>query len=164
MVRIEHLARHRNWIDQIARLHFEQWGFLTGYETLELYSEALERFAGDDSIPFVLVAFAAEQLLGSVSIVDCDMQVRSNLTPWLAQLLVVPRERGQGIGAALVRTAMAEVSRSGFPRLYLYTSGDLPLYYERFGWKVREIIPYLGKQRTVMHYEFSDYHASRMRC
>jgi hypothetical protein len=57
------------------------------------------------------------------------------------------------IGAALVRAAAARTKSLGFRRLYLYTSGDLPRYYERLGWVIDERVEYLGKERTLMHYD-----------
>jgi predicted N-acetyltransferase YhbS len=78
------------------------------------------------------------------------MDVRSELKPWLAQLYVDSREKGRGIGSALVHAAVERTRKLGFGCLYLYTSGTLPSFYERIGWIRRENVYYKDKDRTVM--------------
>jgi predicted N-acetyltransferase YhbS len=80
------------------------------------------------------------------------MTIRPELTPWLAQLFVLPASRSQGIGAALVQAVIEWTRNQEFECLYLYTSGTLPGYYERLGFKAREQVNYLGKERTIMEY------------
>src|SRR5262249_12973892 len=83
------------------------------------------------------------------------MSIRPSLTPWLAMLFIAPDYRNQGIGAALVRAALGRTQALGFRRLHLFTSGDLPRYYEKLGWSIDERVQYLGKERTVMHYDLA---------
>jgi GNAT superfamily N-acetyltransferase len=148
---IANLANHRDWIPTIARWHFNQWGILTGAESLDQYHLLLERAATIGTVPTVLVAHAPTEPLGSVSLIANDMTIRPELTPWLAQLFVIPGQRGRGVGAALVAAARVHAQRAGFHRLYLYTSGTLPQFYHRLGWVLRERADYLGKARVVMH-------------
>jgi GNAT superfamily N-acetyltransferase len=72
------------------------------------------------------------------------MTIRAALTPWLAQLFVTPAYRKGGIGGALVEAAVAHVRELGYDQLYLYTSGELPRFYQRLGWDIREMVPYRG--------------------
>jgi GNAT superfamily N-acetyltransferase len=148
---IEELRLHRDWIPVIARWHFDQWGPLTGAQTFERYIGVLQECAEGSDVPSVLVAVLDGNVLGSASLVACDLSPRPSLTPWLAQVFVLSDYRHQGIGAALVRAAAARARNLGFPRLYLYTSGDLPRCYERLGWTIEEHVEYLGRRRAVMH-------------
>jgi len=150
---IEDLHTHPECIPILANWHFAQWGPLTGAATREEYAGRLEDAVSSRGLPSVLLAFAAGRLIGSVSLVSNDMSIRPSLTPWLAQLLVAPSDRRSGVGAALVRAAASRAQGLGFRRLYLYTSGDLPRYYARLGWAAGERVDYLGKPRTLMHYE-----------
>ena len=153
---IEKLALHRDWVDKIARWHFDQWGPLTGSGSCEEYLRFLDDAARHTTIPAVLVAVEHGELAGTASLIRCDMEIRSELTPWLGQLIVAPECRSHGIGSALAQAVAAEARRVGYDRLYLYTSGDLPPFYERLGWSAREQVHYLGKERTVMQYELSE--------
>lgn len=153
---IEHISLHPEFIGTIAQWHFDQWKDLTGFSTLEGYIAFLERCQESTTIPYVLVAHSDRQLLGSVNLVACDMKIRSDLTPWLAQLFVAPAHRKLGIGKALVHAAVAQARELGYGRLYLYTSGELPQFYERLGWVIRETVYYLGKERVVMQFDVGE--------
>ena len=149
-VRIEDLSERIALIPLLARWHFEQWGDLTGASTGSDYEALLSGNASTRGLPVTLIAVSHDRLLGSVNIVDCDMDVRPDLRPWLAQLYVADRERGRGIGSALVRAAVERCGKLGFAHFYLYTSGTLPSFYERIGWTEKEMVHYKGKGRTVM--------------
>jgi GNAT superfamily N-acetyltransferase len=152
---IEDLRFHRDSIKTLANWHFNQWGTLTQAQSLEAYADLLKEAAAGSEIPSVLVAFRDRIPLGSVSLVVSDMSIRQSLTPWLAMLFIAPEYRDQGIGSALIRAALARTQALGFPQLNLYTSGDLPRYYEKLGWSIDERVQYLGKERTIMHYDLA---------
>lgn len=147
---IEKLTLHRDWIATIARWHFDQWGPLTGSNSVEEYRRFLEDSTRFSTVPSVLVASVDGEPAGSATLRGCDMEIRRDLTPWLAQLFVVPAYRKHGIGTALVCAVAAEARRIGYDLLYLYTSGELPRFYERLGWSVCERVHYLDKERAIM--------------
>lgn len=149
-VEIIDLSARIDVIPLLARWHFKQWGDLTGASSESDYQALLSRNASARGLPLTLIAVSNNRLLGSVNIVDCDMDIRSELKPWLAQLYVDPKERGRGIGATLVQAAVERSRKLGFGCLYLYTSGTLPFFYERMGWTRRETVYYKNKHRTVM--------------
>lgn len=148
--KIEDLSEHIELIPLLARWHFKQWGYLTGASTEADYKAVLFRNAAGPGLPLTLIAVNHDRLLGSANIVECDMDIRSDLKPWLAQLYVDSRERGRGIGSALVHAAVERSRNLGFGCLYLYTSGTLPSFYQRIGWARREVVHYKEKDRTVM--------------
>ena len=147
------LGDYRGWIPRLARWHFDQWGPLTGAETLDGYVALLTAAADGRTVPSVLVAVAEGQPLGSANLVTSDLPLRPALTPWLAQLFVDPTRRRDGVGAALVHAVIDRARRCGYSRVYLYTSGTLPQYYSRLGWRIVERLAYLRRARTVMDYE-----------
>jgi GNAT superfamily N-acetyltransferase len=154
-VRIAPLRDHPRWIPTLARQQFDYWHRLTGFDTLADYVAALERWSAGDGIPTVLVATDGGALLGSVNLLPSEMEIRPALTPWLAQLFVLPEYRGGGVGAAMVAASIAHAGACGFSALYLYTSGTLPAYYARLGWRALERVDYLGRERTVMRYDIA---------
>jgi predicted N-acetyltransferase YhbS len=141
------------WLPMLARWHYDQWGPLTGASSCEEYAERLSEAAASRAVPSVLVAVSRGELLGSVSLLASELPARPELTPWLAQLFVEPTHRRAGLGAALVHAALERAGCCGYPRVYLYTSGTLPEYYRRLGWRVLERLDYLERQRTVMAYD-----------
>jgi GNAT superfamily N-acetyltransferase len=147
------LEDHRAWIPTLARWHFDQWGPLTGASTFDAYIAFLTAAAQSRTVPSVLVALADGQLLGSASLVASDLPLRPHLTPWLAQVFVEPGHRRHGVGAALVDAVLERSRQCGYRRVYLYTSGTLPAYYARLGWREVEHVEYLGRGRTVMDFD-----------
>jgi predicted N-acetyltransferase YhbS len=148
--KIQDLSARIDLIPLLARWHFKQWGDLTGASTESDYKALLSRNVSTRKLPLTLIAVNHDRLLGSVNIVECDMDVRSDLKPWLAQLYVADQDRGVGVGSTLVHAAVARSRKLGFAYFYLYTSGTLPSFYERIGWTAREMVYYKGKDRTVM--------------
>jgi GNAT superfamily N-acetyltransferase len=149
---ITDLAEHPGRIAALAAWHFDYWGPLTGADTLDGYRALLTSAAQSRTVPSVLIAVDGDQLLGSANLVVCDLPVRPTLTPWLAQLFVEPTQQRHGIGAALVRAVLGRAAECGHDRAYLFTSGTLPEYYARLGWRTLERVRYLGAERTVMDY------------
>jgi predicted N-acetyltransferase YhbS len=147
------LGDHLSWLPTLARWHYDQWGPLTGASSLEGYVARLSEAARSRSVPSILIATADGALLGSASLVVSDLPLRADLTPWLAQLFVEPARRRDGVGARLVRAVLDRARQCGYPRVYLYTSGTLPDYYRRLGWRVVERLVYLQRERTVMERE-----------
>ena len=99
----------------------------------EHWRTARTREAQLGGVPCAWVAFVDDVPVGSVSLVESNMDTHSELTPWLAALFVLPGYRGRGIGTALVRRCESEALGAGFGRMYLYAS-EARAYYPRFGW------------------------------
>ncbi len=148
-IAIHDLSERIDLVPLLASWHFKQWSDLTGASSESDYREMLAR-SGGGNLPMTLIALSNDNLLGSVNIVKCDMEIRPELRPWLAQLHVDPPQRGRGIGSALVHAAAERSRLFGFRKLYLYTSGTLPAFYESIGWRRREAVRYKGKDRIVM--------------
>jgi predicted N-acetyltransferase YhbS len=147
---ISDLGDHLSQLLLLARWHYDQWEQLTGADSFDRYVRLLTQAAASRTVPSVLVAISERELLGSASLVASDLPSRLELTPWLAQLFVHPARRRAGVGAGLVRAVLERARQCGHPRVHLYTSGTLPEYYKRLGWRVVERLTYLQRQRTVM--------------
>ena len=147
------LGDHLAWVPVLARWHYDQWGPLTGASSFDDYVVLLTEAAASRTVPSVLVASDEGELLGSANLVARDLPSRPELTPWLAQPFVQPTRRRLGVGAALVRAVIERARQCCHPQVYLYTSGTLPHYYGRLGWRSLERLHYLGHERTVMAYE-----------
>jgi predicted N-acetyltransferase YhbS len=147
------LGDHLAWLPTLARWHHDQWGPLTGAGSLDEYTALLTKTAASRTVPSILVALDGDRLLGSATLLAADLPPRASLTPWLAQLFVDPARRRDGIGAALVRAILDRARACGHARVYLFTSGTLPEYYRRLGWREIERLDYLGRERTVMDHE-----------
>ena len=140
---------HPQFVPELARLHFEEWGYLNPQETLDERAQRLTGFVGRGGVPTALVAMTDEELVGSALLVAHDMRTRTDLSPWLAGVYVKPAYRQRGVASSLVARVEAEAIALSVPCLYLYTPSEAP-FYARRGWQTLEQTEYRGVAVTVM--------------
>ena len=150
---IAHLTARSSFIPAIAEAQFAFWGALTGYQSRTEYEQFLQKAATSLELPRVLIATRGPTLAGSVNLLEREMTIRPNLSPWLSQLFVVSNERNRRVGTALVEAALSEAAKLGHSRLHLFTSDTLPRYYASLGWRTLETVEYIGKLRTIMMFD-----------
>jgi uncharacterized protein len=149
-LRIDPLADHLDLVEQIAGWHWDEWGPLddpTG--SAESWAAGLTGRTHRDGVPTTWLAMAGPDAVGVASLVESDMDLHTELTPWLSGLLVLPAWRGRGIGRLLTRTCETSAARFGARELHLHTSGVEP-YYRRLGWHDLFTETYRGRSVTVM--------------
>lgn len=133
---IEPLSARPQWVAQLADWHHAEWGAL--YAGAWSHADALRELqeqARGEQIPATWIARDGERLLGSVSLVVEDADELQRLgPPWMASLFVRPQARGRGIGAALVRHAVAVAAALAVPQLRLFTT-EHANWYRGLGWQ-----------------------------
>ena len=136
MLNITHLLEHPKLVTRVANwIHREFWAE-SNIHTPESLERLLRQASSPDAIPLSLIAFEGGEPVGTVNLVENDDDCRVHLRPWLAALFVVPKQRGYGIGSALVRTLQDHAAALGISTLYLGT--DNPGFYKRLGATVHE--------------------------
>jgi predicted N-acetyltransferase YhbS len=143
------LADRPQYVARLAALHHAEWAWIDPEWTLAEAHANLRLHTAGTAIPTTRVAFVDGELAGSVSLLANDHARIRRWSPWLASLLVLPEFRCRGIGAALVREAVAIAARFGIERLYLYTD-DAAAFYARLGWSMVERHPLDGMDVDVM--------------
>lgn len=151
-VRIEHFADHVDTAPTLARWILNEWGYLLPGHTFEDVVAMYEKRTVRGQIPETFVALEGDTVVGAASIIEEDMETRTELSPWLAEVYVAPEFRRRGIGSALVRTVVQEAQDLGVRRLYLFTP-DKMAFYQHLGWEILERTDYYGKTMTIMSYE-----------
>ena len=133
-MRIGFLDAHRGAIQALAAWHYGEWGHLYSDWTLEVGRAELEDHATRRSLPTTLVVHQGDDVLGSVSLVLEDApEFADEGSPWLASLFVRPEARSRGLGALLVRAAVARAAELEVAELFLFTPGQRG-FYGRLGW------------------------------
>lgn len=145
-LRIEPLGRHLRLIPVITGWHVPEFD---PEGSTERWLEAHTQEARFSGVPCAWVAFVDATPVGSVSLIEHDMDTRQELAPWLAALFVLPSHRGQGIGAALVQRCEEEARAAEADRLYLYTS-TAKRFYARLSWSTYGEDVYRGEPVTIM--------------
>tara|TARA_B100001109_G_scaffold255890_1_gene262325 strand:+ start:37273 stop:37749 length:477 start_codon:yes stop_codon:yes gene_type:complete len=139
---------------QLAHWHYQEWHALYPQDSAESFLQDLKKSLGDRDIPSTWIMVEGDQLLGSCSLIEDDMDSRQELTPWLANVFIHPQHRGRGLGSQLVRAVMDKARQAGVSRCYLFTEDQSALY-RKLGWTVYEETDNHGIPVTLMQMEFS---------
>jgi N-acetylglutamate synthase-like GNAT family acetyltransferase len=134
-VRISYLIEHPEYVPQLARWLFEEWGAILGEKTLEVRIKKLSAHLSRDELPIAWVAHANGQVFGTAALRVHDLEGREDLTPWLGGVFVGSQFRHRGIGEALCATVENAARLRGVQVLYLFTL-DKQAWYSRQGWTV----------------------------
>lgn len=145
-------------IAQLAAWHHRQWSYLDPDKTLEQRIEDLRGHLRGAAVPRTFVAID-DELLGSASLIEDDMDTHPELTPWLASVFVDPAQRQRGVGAALVKAAMAAAAQAGLNTLWLFTP-DQERFYRQLGWRTVSREHHRGEEVTIMRIDFTGGHAA----
>lgn len=133
---LDHLFRHPHLQRQVAALIVDEfWQGVPGV-TVDSMAARLAQAQSADALPISRIALVDGALVGTVNLIDCDDDARTQLWPWLAAMVVVPGRRGRGIGSLLVRALIDDARRLGITQMFLGTDG--PGFYRRLGAEVHE--------------------------
>lgn len=124
------------------------WGRAQG-ETLDQRTAKIAGRTARIGLEQCVVALIDGEPAGTASLTAEDSDARPDLSPWLASVYVVPRFRGAGIAPLLVKAVEAAAWRAGYPRLWLFTDGQVDLY-ASLGWTEAGVLHDHGKPYVLM--------------
>lgn len=138
-------------IRTLSEWHQAEWGHLSARKMDDRISEFAEHGSG---VPLTLVAYLDGAPIGTASLLEEDMDIHKELTPWLASVFVLPEQRSRGFGGQLVQGIVSEARRLGIASMYLFTE-DRAGFYAAMGWLELEAISYHGEDITIMKLELA---------
>jgi N-acetylglutamate synthase-like GNAT family acetyltransferase len=138
--------------DKIADYHQEEWAHLNDGETLEERKVRMQSYLSDNFVPSMYVAKNGDEIIGTAAIVECDLDTKSHLTPWMASIYVFPEHRKKGYSKKLVTHIMEQAKENDIDKLYLYTE-DADGLYEKLGWNTISKEKFLNQNIIVMETE-----------
>lgn len=122
-----HVATAAQWLS-------DEWGKSMGYDLSDTLAWCQELAGAQDET--IIAATRDGRLIGTIAVVECDLEGYEHLKPWLSCFYLLPAERGRGIGPPLIQAACDWTERAQHSSLYLYAlKGRLTAYYQRFGWQ-----------------------------
>jgi predicted N-acetyltransferase YhbS len=150
MITIDLLKNHPGSIPRCAEIWHEVVGKIwmpeIGIEEIEfLCHEELKQ-----DMPLTYIALNGEIPVGSCTL-ELNGGIRSDLGPWIGDLVVDPKYQKQGIGKMLLDTTIEKAKELGFERLYLFAfDPTIPEYYARLGWRKIGMDEFKSHHVTVM--------------
>ena len=148
-VRIVKINSQYPKIITIAKWIFNEWGHLKPENTLETTIALLKDRCGD-IVPSIYAGEFNNKPVGTASLIEYDMEIRQQYTPWVASVYVDTNWRNQGIGSKLVSHVENEAKNHKIKKVYLFTPNRQKMY-SRLGWQGIEELEYKGqKVVTIM--------------
>jgi GNAT superfamily N-acetyltransferase len=125
---ISNLRHCPDWADTIASRAWNAWWTESGVSLAEYRSHLNPMMAADD-IPLALVAHEDGEYLGSVLLIENDLDDRPQYAPWIAALWVEQKVRRNGIASKLLVAAAGEALKRGYGLCYLCATPENSPYY-----------------------------------
>jgi len=134
------LGDHQEVIPVLAAWIYDEWSYLYPEMTLHDVISLLRERTNKEKLPLTLVAFEAEEPVGTVSLRTFDLETRRDLPHWLTSLYMVKPWRRRGIGSSLVKTAEIKAADLGIGKLLLFTTDVIlpAVFYSKLGWRLKE--------------------------
>ena len=123
------------FFDTICNWMFGWWGIRDGWDMPKMQS-FMKRMMCEDRIPQTYIATNGEQIFGMYNLSMEDLATRPDVYPWLENVYVDEKFRGQGISRILLNSVADNARALGLSKLYLYTKHTN--LYERYGWRFVE--------------------------
>lgn len=132
-MQIDFLSDHPHLIDSLAPPILDHWRFALPEDTLEARKERLRGHLNRKELPIAWVAHQRGEVYGTAALRMHDLEGRTDLSPWLGGVFVLPAFRRNGIGSALCMTVERHAANEGVRKLFLFTL-DKEALYVRMGW------------------------------
>ncbi|WFR94831.1 GNAT family N-acetyltransferase [Rhizobium tumorigenes] len=120
--------------DAVADRSWNAWWTETGV-TLAQYRAHLDPMIENDGIPFCLIAEEGGVYIGSVLVIENDLDARPDYTPWIAALWVEPQARKRGAATRLIAAARAKAAKWGKDSCYLCATPEMDGFYLGLGFE-----------------------------
>jgi GNAT superfamily N-acetyltransferase len=128
--------------------HEEFWSYAG--RTLEQTQVLFTPVPRETWLPRTFVLLQGETPVGTASIVEHDLDIRPELAPWLAALVVDRAARGRGHSRTLIKFVEDLARDNGVETLWLFTWSAEGLY-AKLGWRAVERPEHNGYEVVVMN-------------
>ena len=129
------VAMHPDLVESAAAWFSDKWAV-----PVEEYRASMQACCDhpETAVPQWYVAFAEDCIIAGAGVIDNDFHERRDLAPNVCAVFVEPAYREQGVARKLLDFVCRDMAKRGIRRLYLLTDHDR--FYERLGWRFREMV------------------------
>ncbi|MFC1948936.1 GNAT family N-acetyltransferase [Chloroflexota bacterium] len=98
------------------------------------FTEVLnEIFSGEKELPKCYRMLKDDNIIGFYQLVDQELIIRKDLSPWITTVFIDKQERGQRLSSKLLEHGRTVAGKLGYTKVYLTTSHIQ--FYEKFGFR-----------------------------
>ena len=134
-----------NLLSDVMDLIFEEWGETFSCSKEEKLNNFKKPILNGEEFPHAYLLKDADNNIGSFLILEHELK-GSDLSPWLACVVVNKKYRGQGYGGVLLNY-IKTIIEANFPEIYLTT--EHVGFYEKIGFKLIKLIDNNGKNNRL---------------
>ncbi|QBR84860.1 GNAT family N-acetyltransferase [Legionella israelensis] len=151
MIKIDFLKNHPHIIPSLAQIWHKVLGSIwMPDKSIEDVEQCFYSHLNDGQMPLTFVAFHHNKPVGMCSLREND-GIRSDLTPWLASLVVDSDYQKRGIGKLLMDSTKQKAKQLGFAELFLFAfAPKVCAYYEKLEWEKIAMDQFAEHPVTVM--------------
>lgn len=151
LMQIGFLLDHPEFVTALALPIWEYWREALPEDTSVDHRIAkLQRHMQKSQLPMALVAYNNTEVIGTAALRLHDLEDRTDLSPWLGGVFVMPAHRGKGAASVLCQAVKRHAAGLGISSLYLFTQDQQRLY-ARLGWKYFEETTWRRNRGNIMH-------------
>ena len=101
---------------------------------LKPFTEVLnEIFSGEMDLPRCYMMLRDDSIIGYYQLVEQELIVRKDLSPWITTVFIDEQERGQRLGSKLLEHGRTIAGKLGYAKVYVAT-GEIQ-FYEKLGFR-----------------------------
>lgn len=101
---------------------------------IQFFTEVLsEIFSAEKELPKCYIMLKDENIIGYYQLVEQEMIMRKDLSPWITTVFIDEQERGQRLGSKLLEHGRTIAGKLGYAKVYVAT-GEIQ-FYEKLGFR-----------------------------
>lgn len=148
MITIDFLADHLDTIPTLVKWFRAQWSdYFANWSDEEMMQDFHEDISRN-SLPSRLVAFEANELVGTIILRENKTETLPNSQPELGGLYVVEAYRGHGIGTELIRAGMKLAREQGYSEISATTVKAAGIL-KSLGWEFIKKVQYPDEEVSL---------------
>lgn len=148
-MQISHIKYFQHWVPIIAKWIYDEWAYVYPQKSLQDIQRTLISRINEREMPITLVAHDERGVLGTASLKAEDLEISSELTPWISSVYVQPDYRGEGVGTALAGEIEKISGELGYRRIHLFNPISQGVF-EKLGWTMVQTMQYGGKELAIL--------------
>lgn len=121
----------------IINIHYNHW---VKYNPKMKKEDTIHKFKElytTDELPFGIVLFEKNEIVGFCVFKIENLKKYLNIYPWLSDVMIIEKYRGQGYGKKLISTGEKILKELGYKTIYVWTD-QAPDFYKKLGFKYKQ--------------------------
>lgn len=132
-------------LNEVMDIIYDEWGSTFSSSKEEKLKKIKQSIIENKNFPHIYLLIHNDEIIGSFSILEYELK-DSNLSPWLACVVINKKYRRKGYGKILLQY-INEIIEKNFNTIYLTT--ELIGFYEKIDFKLIKIINNNGKNNRL---------------